>query len=393
MSQEDSIVIVGGGFAGVYTARELLRRGLSVTLVSDENHFTFTPLLHEVATGSLLSHDIIFEYESFFHTPRFRFIRGRVEALGREKQIVRLEGGHSLSYVYLVIATGSLTNFSQVVGSEHVYQLKDVEDAVRLKRDVVARAQDYNRHVSVSVVGGGPTGLELVFDLDLMLRALQKKMPEARYTLRIIHGSNVFCSTSVTAIQTYIRQALKKAGIEIVCDAMAREITRSEIVTTQGTFHSDITILCAGVVPNTEMFKETFTLDEKGHIQVTTHLQVCEDARIFALGDVISINGTPVPKLAQTAVREASVVAHNIARLIQEKEADAHYEPKIIGMLFSLGFGDGVGKIGPVVVKGIVAWYLWRTVYLFKTPGLWNKLRVAFTWTIGLFQGRNLTEL
>ncbi|MFA4846435.1 MAG: FAD-dependent oxidoreductase [Patescibacteria group bacterium] len=389
----DSIVIVGGGFAGVYAAKELLRRGLSVTMVSDENHFTFTPLLHEVATGSLLSHDITFEYESFFHTPRFRFIRGRVENLEREKQTIRIEGGHSLSYAYLVIATGSLTNLANVVGTEFAYQLKDVEDAVRLKRDILTRAQDYNRHVSVNVVGGGPTGLELVFDLDLMLRALRKKNPEAQYTLRIIHGSHIFCSTSATAVQAYIRRALTRAGIEIVCDAMAREITRSEIITTQGTFHSDVTILCAGVHPNTQMFKDALMLDEKGHIPVNPSLQSCEDHRVFALGDIITINGTPAPKLAQTAVREAKVAGTNIARLIQGKEASVQYEPKIIGTLFSLGFGDGVGKIGPVVVRGVLAWYLWRTVYLFKTPGLWNKLRVAFTWTIGLFQGRNLTEL
>ena len=92
-------------------------------------------------------------------------------------------------------------------------------------------------------------------------------------------------------------------------------------------------------------------------------------------------------------MRQAPVVAKNIARLVQGKEPNAKYQPKVMGMLFSLGFGDGVGKIGPVVVKGFLAWYLWRTVYLFKTPGLFNKLRVAFTWTIGLFQGRNLSEL
>ncbi len=376
----------------MYTARGLLKRGIPVTLVSDDNHFTFTPLLHEVATGSLLPNDIIFEYERFFHSKAFRFIRGRVEDLDPEKKTIRLTGGHSLEYSYLVIATGSVTNLTQVAGSQHAFVLKDVHDAVKLKSAILARAQDYNRHVAISVVGGGPTGLELVFDLDLMLRALRRKNPDSHYTLRVVHGSDTFCSMSVPPVQKYIRRALERAGIEIICNAMAQEITQDEIKTTQGTFHSDVTILCAGVLPNTSMLG-TLKKDEKGHIPVNAFLQTLEHPSIFALGDIIAVNGTPVPKLAQTAVREADVVAANIQSLINSEPPRVSYKAQVIGMLFSLGFGDGVGVIGRVVVKGIPAWYLWRTVYLFKTPGLFNKLRVAFTWTLGLFQGRNLTEL
>src|SRR3989338_4799639 len=119
------VVIIGGGFAGVYTALRLLKRNTPVTLISETNHFTFTPLLHEVATGSLISHDAIFEFESFFHSKQFRFVRGRVTGIDREARRVLL-GEERIGYRFLVIATGSTTNFYSMKGTEHAYTLKSI---------------------------------------------------------------------------------------------------------------------------------------------------------------------------------------------------------------------------------------------------------------------------
>jgi NADH dehydrogenase len=392
MSEHKPVVIIGGGFAGVFTAKHLLSRNIPVVLISETNHFTFTPLLHEVATGALISHDATFEYEHFFHSKPFRFIRGRVTSIDREQKQI-LIGGNKLDYDFLIIATGSVTNFYSMTGVEHAFVLKNIDDAIALKRAILTRAQDVDRHVSVSVVGGGPTGLELIFDIDKMLRALKKKDPQANYDLRLIHATDIFCRGGADAVQQYIAQALQKAGIDVLCGVSAQGVTPSEVQTTAGSFHSDVTVICAGVKPNTDVFKNTLKLDERGHIPVYNTLQSVEDVSIFALGDVISINNEPVPKLAQTAVREAKILAENIVRLQKSPQAQLKsYQPKVLGMLFSLGYGDGVGTIGSVVVKGIFAWYLWRTIYLFKTPGLNNKLRVAFSWTMNLFQDRNLTE-
>ncbi|TAL51071.1 hypothetical protein EPN81_00965 [Patescibacteria group bacterium] len=392
MSQHP-VVIVGGGFAGVYTAQALLKRKIPVTLISETNHFTFTPLLHEVATGSLITHDVIFEFESFFHSKLFRFIRGRVEGIDREAREVML-GEEKIPYRFLVIATGSTTNLYSIKGTEHAYTLKSIEDAVKLKRAILSRAQDADRHVAITVVGGGPTGLELIFDIDQMLDDLKRKNRTADYDLRLIHATDVFCKGGGERIQRYIARALRRAKIEVVCNAHAQAMTPDSVETTVGSFHSDVTVLCAGVRPNTDVFSGVLELDAQGHIPVSTTLQTIKDSHIFALGDVISLANQPVSKLAQTAVREAVIVARNIARLSHNAHATlAVYQPRVIGMLFSLGYGNGVGTIGRSIVKGVMAWYIWRTVYLFKTPGLSNKLRVAFSWTLGLFKGRDLSEL
>lgn len=387
------VVIVGGGFAGVFTAKELLKRNIPVTLISETNHFTFTPLLHEVATGSLISQDAAFDYEGFFHSKKFQFIRGRMTGLDREKKEISVGEG-KVPYRYLVLAVGSTTNFYNMKGGEHAFVLKSIEDAVKLKKAILVHAQDASRHVSVSVVGGGPTGLELVFDIERMLRALKHKQGGSDYDVRLIHSTREFCRGGGDRIQNYIAQALKNAQIDVVCNTFAEGMTSDEVHTSSGPFHSDVTVLTAGVRPNTDFLKKDLVLDEHGHIPVHASLQSLEDPSIFALGDIIAIDEVPVPKLAQLAVREAPVVAENIKRLLHSKKTPLkRYQPKLLGMLFSLGYGDGIGTIGPLVVRGPLAWYLWRTVYLFKTPGLGNKLRVAFTWTIGLFQGRNLSEI
>ena len=126
------VVIIGGGFAGVYTARDLLRVGVPVVLISETNFFTFTPLLHEVATGSLVSHDTVFEYESFFKSPAFTFLRGRVERIDVKKKRVFV-GEREVAYRALVVATGSTTQDYGMPGAELAYTLKHVDDAVRLK--------------------------------------------------------------------------------------------------------------------------------------------------------------------------------------------------------------------------------------------------------------------
>ncbi|MEK7620093.1 MAG: NAD(P)/FAD-dependent oxidoreductase [Patescibacteria group bacterium] len=387
------VVIIGGGFAGVYTAQGLLKRNIPVTLVSETNHFTFTPLLHEVATGSLIAYDAMFEYEGFFHSKHFRFVRGRVTGIDRATKQVEVKD-ERIPYRFLVLAPGSTTNFYSIKGTEHAYTLKSIEDAVKLKRAILSRAQDADRHVAVTVVGGGPTGLELIFDIHQLLGDLKRKSRTADYDLRLVHATETFCRGGGDQIQGYISDALKRTKIEVICGATASAITPNSVETSAGTFHSDVTILCAGVRPNTDFLKETMNLDPQGHVPVAGTLQSLEDPHVFALGDVIAIDDQPVPKLAQLAVREAQVVAQNVAALCHNPHANLRgYRPKVIGTLFSLGYGDGVGTIGKVMVKGVLAWYLWRTVYLFKTPGLWNKLRVAFSWTLGLFQGRNVSEL
>ena len=257
---------------------------------------------------------------------------------------------------------------------------------------MLSRAQSADERVQVTVVGGGPTGVELAFDMAMMLAAVKKKAPALEWGVRLVHAKETFCRLDDDGIQGYIRRAMDRVGIEVVCGAKATGLKDGVLETTVREFDSDVTVMAAGVRPNTDVFADDLELDARGHVPVNASLQYVHDQHVFALGDIAAIDGEPIAKLAQTATREARVVAQNIQRMFAD-EALLTYEPKVIGMLFSLGFGDGIGRIGGRMIKGWFAWWLWRTVYLMKTPGFSNKLRVAFSWTLDLFGGRNLVEL
>ncbi len=383
------IVIVGGGFGGVYTAKNLLKAGLPVLLISEHNYFTFTPLLHEVATGNLTSKDILFEYSDFFDSKHFRFVRGHVDKINFEKHHLHV-GDTKYSYQYLVIATGSATNFYSMKGTEHCHTLKSVEDALRIKRHVLELAQGTKQRVCLNVIGGGPTGMELILELSDLLKELKKFNSDLNYHLRLINASDTLLRPFSQRIQRYAQKTLEKAGIEVVLNAIAKELTATTIKTSVGDFDTNLTILAAGVTPRTECAADV--LNESTHIDVNEHLQVKGYKNVFALGDVISMGDVRIPKLAQTATQEASVVAENIKRLHKKRKHLRSYKVDLKGMLVSLGTYNGAGDLFGITLKGFPAWWLWRTVYLFKTPGPTNKLRVAFSWTISLFSGKDLVE-
>ncbi len=126
-------------------------------------------------------------------------------------------------------------------------------------------------------------------------------------------------------------------------------------------------------------------------MNVNVHLQLKNYRNVFAVGDIIVQETEFIPKLAQTATQQGRIAAENIIRL-KKRKALLGYSPVLKGTMVSLGWGRGAAVIGPFVFTGFIGWWLWRTVYLFKTPGFFNKIEVAFAWTIDLFTGKNLVE-
>jgi len=391
VTKKAEVLIIGGGFGGVYAARTLLKKGFKVTLVSKTNFFIFTPLLHEVATGSLNANDVTFEYSDFFHNKNFTFFRETIVGTNFNECLVRTSDGEYLSYEYLIVSTGAKTNFFGVKGSEHVLQLKTIEDALLLKRTIVSLAQGIERDIIVNVVGGGPTGIELVFELEEFLRAIKKRSPSLKYKVRLIHAGTSLCTTYPESIQTYAYNEMKREGIDLRLETAVTEITSDGVLTSRGEYlGGDITVWTAGVTAETDLVPESFR-DERGNIIVGNTLKIEGREKEFAIGDCI-IQGTNVlPKLAQTATKQGVVVAKNIY-------ADAHnrslvtYEPRVRGMLLSLGKGRGSGSLFGIVFKGFIGWIIWRNAYLSKIPGFRNKLDVFFTWMLSFFSSRDLFE-
>lgn len=388
MKSHYDVVVIGGGFGGVYATRRLLRAGIEVLLISEKNYFTFTPLLHEVATGNLSARDVTFEYGSFFKSKHFCFLRDTVTDIDPKRKYVRC-GKRKLKFNYAIVATGSTTNYFGMKGTEHVHTLKTVDEAIELKQRMVELAQGPERHVEIAVIGGGPTGMELVVEMEQFLDTMEQRECDLKYSLTLIQAGPSVLGMYPDRVQRYAERVLKKHNIKLLTNTKAREVTSESVYTNNGHVPANLTVLAAGVAPRTGFAKDN--CNERNHLNVNAHLQLEGYRSIFAIGDIIVQNQERVPKLAQTATDQAHVAAENILRL-KKKKVLRGYAPNLKGMMVSLGWGRGAAVIGPFVITGFIGWWMWRTVYLFKTPGLRNKLEVAFSWTIDLFTGKNLVE-
>lgn len=385
------VLVVGGGFGGVYATRALLRAGFNVTMVSATNYFVFYPLLHEVATGGLHPSNIVFEYSSFFRSPRFTFFRETVTEIDLKKRVATTSDGEKLSYNFLIYGTGSSTNFFNTPGSEHALTLKSIDDALEIKKRVIHLAQGIERHVVINIVGGGPTGVELSLELHELLMTIKRNSPRLSFTIRLLHAEETLLSFFPEATQKYALKTLEKRGAEVHLDTFVTEIRENGVTTKAGEeYAGDITIWTAGVVPNSHLVHLSYK-DENDSVVVNRALQIKGREREFAVGDVISMKGVDIPKLGQTAIKEGELAARNICAIRDGKKL-LEYEPKLSGKLISLGRWRGSGEVFGIPVKGLIGWIIWRTAYLIKTPGLSNKLEVFFTWTGNLISSRDTFE-
>lgn len=399
------IVIVGGGFAGVYAARGLLHRhDIKLTLVNKKNYFLFMPMLHEVATGGLCGHNLAESFRNILKGEHFEFVEDEVTQVDlKEKKVIgkRWNG----SYDYLVMGAGSVTNFFGTKGAdEHCFTLKSLDEARRLKSHILrmaeaafaAKGKEQERLMSVAIVGAGPTGVELAIEMHEFLAQVAKS--NASFRIR----PNVYLiqrgPTVIPQIPRLIKDAerqLRKYKIHVLTESAVIEVQRDKVIIEgEKEVRAGTIVWTAGVkpaliptVPNIAEEKRTFVVNE--------FLQLPDFREVFVIGDSSSYTQAgekgPVPALAQTASEEGMHVAKNLNRLLDKRDPIA-FRFKLNGQFISLGKGYGAGFIGQIKVTGFFAWWLNRTIYLTKILGTGNKLRTAWEWTLNLFTKRDACE-
>lgn len=399
------VLVLGGGFGGVYVARRLAARArpgeLAVTLVSRATSFLFTPLLHEVATGSLSGPSVSVPLRQIFKGTGVRVLVGNAASVDGEAREahVRCEGGcagggeEKVGYDVLVVALGAQAAYYGIPGAaERAYPLKTLDDARRIRSGILAtyeRAARDRRAPAFAIVGAGPTGIELAAELaELCRHTLGPAYPEAepaRISL-VSSGPELLPILSPRGRARAVA-ALERVGVDITLGAAVAAVEERAIKIADGpTITSDLTVWAAGVVPAPLPEGLGATLDEKGRAVVDASLRAEGKPHVFVLGDQAS----GAPMLAQAATQQATVVADAILATRRGRPAPRFaFRPK--GLLVSLGRWRAVGEVAGVTFSGPFAWWLWRTVYLFKFPSLWKRWRVAAEWTIGLFFPRDLS--
>lgn len=406
------VIIIGAGFGGTYAARHLIRHikkgELRVTLINRTNYFLFTPLLHEVATGSLTPTSITESLgEIFFHRD-VNIVIGDA-SIDLESQCVKVNGTE-LPFDYLLITSGAETNYFNTPGAkEYALPLKTIGDAMHIRERVIRAFEEAHacttkegrrKILSFVVVGAGPTGVEFTAELTEFAGAIAKRYPHANNELSIhlISSDPVILKMLPSSLQTRARTYLQKKGVRLWCNKTVTAVTDIGITFKDGTsLDAGTVVWSAGVAPTVPTVKPSAIPTERGRILVNETLLAVGHKNIFAIGDAAnahdgSTQNSTVPMVAQAATMEATAVAKNILATIR-KQPLTPFRYRSKGILISLGEWHAVGLMGSITVSGPVAWFLWRTVYLFKFHSTRKRLRIAFEWTLNLFTPRDTSTI
>jgi len=414
MLERHRIIIVGGGFAGLYAAMEFekilpSRPDLEVTLVNQENFFLFTPMLHEVAAGDLDPSNIVNPIRKLLK--HVSFFEGTVLKIELDEQIVRVQHGfdghsHGLKYDQLIVAAGSTTHFFDLPGvEEHAYTMKCLSDAVRLRSRLIALLEEANTDcaanertdlLSIAVAGAGFAGVETLASINDFLRhslRFYRNLNEAQLQITLIHPGDVLLPELSAGLGRYAQQKLEARGVSILPRSRVAAYDGKTIQLVNGDTLTARTLLwTAGTMPHPLVDTLPCT-KERGRVRVSPFLSLEDRPGVWALGDCAIIpdlsNGKVCPPTAQHALRQGKVVARNAVAFVDGRQ-QREFKFASPGQLASIGTRVGVASLFGFHFSGFTAWWLWRTIYLSKLPRFEKKVRVALDWTLDLLFSKDL---
>jgi NADH dehydrogenase len=398
-------VILGGGFGGVFTARHLerlLRRtpGAEVVLVSRDNFFLMTPLLFDVATGTLGLHNNSAPVRSALRSTRV--VEATVTAVDINRRVVSVEANgeqEEIAYDHLVLALGGVTNQRMIPGSETAFTFKSLADAGLLRNHVLEqleRADDETdpdlrrRRFTFAVIGGGFVGVELFGELTAFVRKVLRLYPRVREEeLKFVllqHGERIMPEVD-PKLATYATNVLRsRPGVEVRTRTAVKGVEPGRVVLGDTSIEAGTIVLAAGMVPNPLIGTLPLTRDRRGKLVVAATMRSADRPEVWALGDCAAVpdpHGNPYPTLAQHAIRQAKVLARNIAGVLAGREPKP-FVYDTLGIMASLGGGKGLGTILKVRVRGLPAFWARRGYYLMTMPGWGRRLRILADWAVAM---------
>lgn len=417
-SDKKRILILGGGFAGAYAALHLERRlagspEVEVVLVSRENFVLFTPMLHEVAGSDVAVTDIVQPLRKMLR--RTRVMIADIESIDLAKKQVCIRQNDlgrtfDLCGDQLVLALGAVTNFFRTPGlAEHALSMKTLGDAILVRNRIIDALEladnqqdETERRTTLTAVvaGGGFAGAESIGAVNDFLREGMKFYPRLKSgMLRVVlvHPGEVILPELGENLGRYAQKKLAGRGVEIRLKTKVTGYDGREVTLDDGTrIATRLLIWTAGTTPPPVLAKLPCALD-RGRVVANDCLQVPDWPGVWALGDCALVPdaytpGKFFPPTAQHATRQAATLADNIVAVLRG-QPPRPFKFKILGLLASIGRRCGVAEILGMRFSGIVAWWLWRGIYLSKLPGLQKKIRVALDWTLDLIFSKDIVQL
>jgi NADH dehydrogenase len=410
------IVILGGGFAGVYAALRLEKTlawdpDIEVVLVSRDNFLLFTPMLHEVATGEIGPTDIVNPLRKLLR--RVNLFIGEVESIDLAGKTVTVSHGdghhhHELVCDHLVLALGASTNFFNLPGlQERSLTMKSLGDAIHLRNHVIKNLEEADFEcnaqlrewlLTIVVAGAGFAGVETIGALNDFVRDSLRFYPRlkddmVRFVL-VDAGPAVLPELS-PALGDYAREKLARRKIEIVLNTRVESVTDQEVRLDSGAAIRTNTLIWTGGNAPHPLVSRLPCRMERGRPLVNDFLEIPEWPGTWAVGDCAAIrdrhSGKLYPPTAQHALRQGKALAYNLKAAIRGGPRRP-FVFSMLGQLAAIGRRTGVASILGWNFSGFVAWFLWRTIYLSKLPRVEKRVRVALNWTLDLFFSKDLVR-
>lgn len=398
-SSSDSILphvlIVGGGFAGLYAARSLKRVPVRITLLDRENFHLFQPLLYQVATATLNPSDIAYPLRAALRRQQnVTVLLGQAESVQLHEQKIILTNGE-LMYDYLLLATGATHSyFGHSEWAMHAPGLKTIADALEIRRriflayEAAERESDEQRHqewLTFTVIGGGPTGVELAGALaEIGFQTLSKdfrRIDTKQVSVLLIEGKDRILPSYSRDLSQKAERQLGKLGVEVKTNSFVSDVTESSVILGEDSIATRTVLWAAGVEASPLARSLNVELDGAGRVLVEHDLSVPGFQNAFVSGDLarVEFGDGITPGIASAAIQEGVHAAGNIEQLVRNQTTRSFaYKDK--GTLATIGRAAAVAQFKRIRFSGFLAWIAWLSIHIFFLIGFRNRLWVLAGW-------------
>lgn len=397
MERKPKVIIVGGGFGGLWAAKALANEPVDVTLIDRKNHHVFQPLLYQVATAVLSPGEVAQPIRRILHSAKnIEVILGEVIGFDTAENKLEIDDGSELVYDYLIVAAGARhAYFGHDDWEVSAPGLKTIEDAVEIRRRVLlafelaerdAYLKGTHEELNFVVVGGGPTGVELAGAIaDIARQALAKDfmaIDTRKAKVILFEGSDRVLGTFARDLSDSAKSQLESLGVQVRLNSFVTDIAPGKVKVGEEWIGCDVVVWATGVAASPIGKLLGVETDKAGRVFVEPDLTIAGHDNVFVIGDMASIkqeNGEPVPGLSPAAMQMGTATAKNIlADLKKRKRTKFKYVDK--GTMATIGRSKAIAQLAGFKFKGLIAWVMWLGLHVFFLIGFRNRFAVIFSW-------------
>jgi len=385
------VVILGGGFGGLAAARALYKDA-DVTVVDRHNYQTFLPLLYQVSTAGLAADHVAYPIRGALRKTSVKFRMASPINIDHRNKEVKLDSSEILKFDHLIVALGSVSADFGIPGvKEFSLGMKSVSEALTIRAEIMRRFEDLCRFeddtkFSVTVIGGGPTGVEMAGAIAELIRGPLKSdqaQVAKNINVTLIEAGPRLLPPFAPSLSARTKKDLEKLGVKVLLNTAVKELAHRKILLKDGTtLQSEVTIWAAGV-KGADAMKDLNLPIEANRVAVEPTMQVKNYPNLWALGDIAGAkgkDGSPLPMVAPVAIQQGKFIAKQIKRISQNKKLE-HFKYLDKGSMATIGRNKAVVQVRWFKLAGPLAWLVWLWLHLFYLLGGRNKIGTMADWT------------